>query len=272
MCQNNKIKKNSGKKTSCKGFTLVELIVVIVIILVLSAVLVPTVLKYIGKSREAACRSDRSTLYMEICAAYADGQYDSLNAAFDGIYNSRDICPTGGTYTLENVVTDASGDILSGEIVCSEHKGDSSGGGTGTKTASQTFLESFLSFANKDENKGKRNDTLRKDFLAENNGNWPTLTTGDKTYYIQPYKSSSGEAWLYATQKYSDSTNNWSVEMVYNPDTGKWYHSTTYNGTLGNSANIRYDSLEDLKNAIENDTHSNGKKKWIEVTDFKENN
>lgn len=44
-------KKNSLRNH--KGFSLVELIVVIVIMLVLSAVMVPNVLKWIGKSREA---------------------------------------------------------------------------------------------------------------------------------------------------------------------------------------------------------------------------
>lgn len=273
MCQiNQRMRKKPGKKAFCKGFTLVELIVVIVIILVLAAVLVPTVLKYIAKSQEAACKSNRSTLYMEVCAAYADGEYDSLDKAFAGLYKGKEsACPTGGTYTLENVVTDASGDILSGEIVCSEHKGDNSGGGTGTKTPSQTFLQSFLDFAGREENKGKRNDTLRSEFLKENGDKWPTLTTNNGTYNIQPYKSASGETWLFATQNYSDATNNWSVEMVYNPDTGKWYHSTTYSGALGNSATIKYDSLEDLNNAIKNAKHSNGKNIWVEVTDYKEN-
>lgn len=59
-------------KKNKKGFTLVELIVVIVIILVLSAVMVPNVLKYIDKANVANCKADAAVLLSQIQVEVAD--------------------------------------------------------------------------------------------------------------------------------------------------------------------------------------------------------
>lgn len=51
---------------------MVELIVVIVIVLVLSAVLVPMVLKYIAKAQLANCKADAATILVQLQADGAD--------------------------------------------------------------------------------------------------------------------------------------------------------------------------------------------------------
>lgn len=60
-----------NKLKNKKGFTMVELIVVIVIILVLAGALVPQVLKYVEKSREANCKADAATILAQVQADYA---------------------------------------------------------------------------------------------------------------------------------------------------------------------------------------------------------
>ena len=50
------------KKSNKKGFTLVELIVVIAIMAILAAVLVPTVVNKINDAKESAAKSDLSTV------------------------------------------------------------------------------------------------------------------------------------------------------------------------------------------------------------------
>lgn len=106
------------------GFTLVELIVVIVIILVLSAVLVPQVLRYIARAQESVCAENRHTVYLESMAMYADGTQATLLDAYNALsVNEKEACPSGGTYSI--VVAD---DGYSAKIVCSVHNdGDSSG-------------------------------------------------------------------------------------------------------------------------------------------------
>lgn len=66
------LKRLRENRKSKKGFTLVELIVVIVIILVLSAVMVPNVLKYVEKSQKANCKADAGTILVDLQAQIAD--------------------------------------------------------------------------------------------------------------------------------------------------------------------------------------------------------
>ena len=60
------------RKSKQKGFTLVELIVVIVIILILAALLIPFLLRYVEKAKEANCRSGMSSLLTEYSAGVAE--------------------------------------------------------------------------------------------------------------------------------------------------------------------------------------------------------
>ena len=60
--------KRDGKNN--KGFTLVELIVVIAILAVLAAILIPTVSGYIGKANDAAKRANAQSVYTAAQTAY----------------------------------------------------------------------------------------------------------------------------------------------------------------------------------------------------------
>ena len=49
-----------------KGFTLIELIVVILILAILAAILVPSILNYVGKAGESKDQANARSLYSEI--------------------------------------------------------------------------------------------------------------------------------------------------------------------------------------------------------------
>ncbi|MBE5955530.1 MAG: pilin [Lachnospiraceae bacterium] len=99
-------------KEKNKGFSLIELIVVIAIMAVLVGVLAPAYLRYVEKARQQTCYYNMDNVVREVqLLAYSDPEYmDELeDAATD---NPDDIlpfvsssvtvphCPSNGTYTM----------------------------------------------------------------------------------------------------------------------------------------------------------------------------
>lgn len=89
------------KTTKAKGFTLIELIVVIAIIGVLAAILVPTMLGYVTKSRCSSANANAKSLFNAINSSLVDLDSEGENVGDATKYGSRaiselstDITPT----------------------------------------------------------------------------------------------------------------------------------------------------------------------------------
>ncbi len=105
------------------GFTLVELIMVIVIVGILSAVAVPKFINLTGAAQEAKCAANRGAINSAVSMTYAamvandPNQAEWLSTAVVGDLDdsmfatgSVPVCPLTGTYSLS-----------SGQIDCSQH-------------------------------------------------------------------------------------------------------------------------------------------------------
>ena len=84
------------KKSNKKGFTLVELIVVIAIMAILAAVLVPTVTNKIKDANESSAKSSVSALAESIRADIITANTNT-NLTFQGEYCTVTITPASGT-------------------------------------------------------------------------------------------------------------------------------------------------------------------------------
>ncbi len=104
---------NSRKINNNKGFTLVELIVVLVILAILAAILVPALLGYIDRSKAANCAINKNSLVKAAISLYVMDYGKSKtvtdDASFDKYLSTRintlyeDAKPTSGTLQFENV-------------------------------------------------------------------------------------------------------------------------------------------------------------------------
>lgn len=85
-----------------RGFTLMELMIVIVIIGVLAAIAVPAYSSYVSRAQERTCEANRRTIltaagmyYIEHGNTYAE-DIEDLSEYLDNVASLK--CPAGGTY------------------------------------------------------------------------------------------------------------------------------------------------------------------------------
>lgn len=259
-----KVGKFNKKCERNQGFSLIELIIAIAILVILTGLLAPQFMKYIEKSRKAVCISNRDTLVNEIWvekimnSAYTDEEAEAFFAKQKG-------CPSGGTWTLEIKTTHIS-------IECDKHGTISKGLDDIKLTESQEILKDFNEFVS-GKTGGLNNDKLREEFLKKYNGKWPVFTVKGMEYEIQPLfregssaSEISDKVWIFA--KSAESSNKWGANFVYNVKDGKWYQAINWSGTQGVNGMLQYGTVdeldEDIKNGMIGKNH-----KWKEVEDFK---
>lgn len=97
------------KRNSCGGFTLVELIVVLVILSILAAYTVPAMTKYFDRANERECAANRKALVSALEGKQAG---DPAATMADVLAEHTDVtCPGGGSYAEADKQT----------VMCSRH-------------------------------------------------------------------------------------------------------------------------------------------------------
>jgi len=88
-----------------KGFTLIELIIVVAILGILAMIAIPRITTSTASARTTACQTNQASLDTMIEMYYADtGGYPSLaDLVADANYfpDGEPCCPSGGTYTKD---------------------------------------------------------------------------------------------------------------------------------------------------------------------------
>ena len=92
-----------------KGFTIVELVIVIGVIGILSAILIPTFANLTGKAQVTAKQADLAAVYAEYAADVADGYYGEDTTVADNkadkMYAQGEVClalATNKYYTFDD--------------------------------------------------------------------------------------------------------------------------------------------------------------------------
>lgn len=243
---------NTRKKKQNDGFTLVELIVVIVIILILSALLVPSITRYVQKSRLAKCANQRHELATQFELLGADeidiGVCESdveLTALLGGKlavdylvekgYCSNDIttCPVyNSKYQISISTQDGHREVeficpcvdsIKGYLELSKHYYTITGNSPNQdrKKALEALLENGNSYL-------KVSDNMKKNtYFADKDLSWLPyhLSDGKMALYASTYKAGSSNAW-----------SNWDCYLLYVD--GKVYQSTKKNGNKPTNINI----------------------------------
>ncbi|MGE4485758.1 MAG: competence type IV pilus major pilin ComGC [Oscillospiraceae bacterium] len=174
-----------------KGFTLVEMLIVVAIIGILTAVGIPSLTGQLDRAKAVACEANR-VIFMrsyKMNMVFETGDY-TLEQAINGEYPvmTQDLagltCPSGGTFS-----------VVDGQLVCSVHgaigSGETGGSGGGTGGDTDTLVAGDVIFGN---------ITL---------GSWEDLCSAAASSGSGGVSVNKGKVYVYNGETYVAGNDNW---------------------------------------------------------------
>ena len=261
------------KKKTDRGFSLIELIIAIAILIILTGLLAPQFMKYIEKSRKAACLNNVDVMIKEYQVAMIDDPDITPEEVLETMVEHGMKCPSKGTYKIKKSLD---GETFS--VNCSVH-GDIGGSSTdpnivlaegvyrdmiefveGAKGKKIKDIEDMLEKAG--INSYPSNDNIRKYLLKEvYGGSWPpadkkVFNMIEKNLYIQSYVNLKGKNVVTAdtqdvvtyigTSKSDEGSDKWNAYYIYDYDEKCWYKAPNKD----NSYRIQDKSWPEIKTYI----------------------
>lgn len=256
-----------------------EMIVVIVIIGILLAILVPGIIRYVGKAKAAACDVNRRELLHELYYEYGLNSSLTQEELQEYAENSGIKCTDGKDY---KVTLTKSGEVPEITLKCvhSESVGNNEAINKG-----QSVYDSYKDMLEELQKQWGHtypygnNDAMRKKYFEQNGKTWPKVILEGQELYVQPYykggEDVANQVWTFATTNSGVENVSWNVTYVYDSISQKWYkHNKEYqnpDSTISSSYSITgFASLEDLNKKVTQAVYQDGRKQWIEVTDYRE--
>lgn len=217
-----------------KGFTLIELIVVIAVLAVLTLLIVPNITGYIESSQKVTCQDNINT----IMRAYKQTTALDTNVSLEEIVNNTD-----GTYFSGGAACPKSHkkyEVLYGYgIYCDEHNISS----FGSLTVYDEYIAKEMADLNKKINacgankqcikdilsvEFRSNDILREYIFKKNGNTWETIDPEtlknagmSGTWYYQPFFAEGSWTEILFASPNNSSSAGWNSDLYFFE--GQWY-------------------------------------------------
>lgn len=269
-----------------KGFTLIEIIIVLVVIAIIAAISIPLTIGYINKAKNSKALSECSDVVQASQSVaielFGQNKLSNNNILMQTEYKNKIIELSESSGNLVNVTLDiTNGTILtlsylSSDLITVNYKYDNN---------PKYTIYNITVFSAPDYNiqaeklliqydilseysqRDKQTQALQKEFLKENNNEYPKLSQSEQdmmsnlkflspgTLNWRPIISSTGEVFLAGSTADITKSNPLSYVIYYNNNFYYWYHFNTVKSSYVSDSNFNINLLDNTKTVLgPNDT------------------